>query len=116
MSWIAAILVAGSAASASVPTHPLQLQVKEGGDTVMMSLVGRSPLAWSGRYELEVAGGPNGASNHSVQRGTATIAPGATVTVATVKLGNRAGAAWAARLHVTPASGEPYELEWHSAH
>jgi len=114
MSWTAAILVAAAAGSAA-PAHPLRLQVHEAGETLEMSLVGQSARACSARYELEVTGGPRGASNHSVQRGNAAIKPGAAVTIATLRLGNPTGAEWAARLHVIPNSGDAYELEWHSA-
>lgn len=114
MSLIAAIL-ASAAASGAVPPHPLQLQVQEAGGGLEMSLVGQSASPFSARYELEVTGGPRGSSNHSVQRGNATIKPGVPVTVATLRLGNPEGAEWAARLQVTPSSGQPYEVEWHSA-
>jgi hypothetical protein len=112
--WIAAVLVAAASGGASLP-QPLQLKVSEVGETLEMNLVGHSALPCSARYELEVTGGPKGASNHSVQRGTATIKAGAPVTVATVRLGNPKGAEWAARLHVTPSSGDAYDLEWRSA-
>jgi hypothetical protein len=115
MSWIAAIMVA-SAAGAALPPHPLQLRIQQTGETLEMSLVGQSASPWAGRYELEVTGGPNGASNHSVQRGTASIGAGTTVKVATLRLGNPKGAQWAARLHVTPNAGAAYDLEWRSAH
>ena len=114
MSLIAAILAAGASAGA-YPPHPLQLHIDEAGGSLEMSLVGQSAESWSARYELEVTGGPRGSSNHSVQRGNAAIKPGAPVTIATVRLGNPAGAQWAARLHVTPSTGQPYELEWRSA-
>ncbi len=114
MSLIAAILAA-SATAGAYPPHPLQLRIDESGGSLEMSLVGQSGQACSAHYELEVTGGPRGASNHSVQRGNAAIKPGAPVTVATVRLGNPEGAQWAARLHVTPSTGQPYELEWRSA-
>jgi hypothetical protein len=113
VSWIAAIILAGLM-GASTGSHPLELHVHDNDGSLEMNLVGESALPWSGSYELEVTGGPKGASNHSVQRGTATIRPGATTTVSTVRLGNPEGAQWAARLHVTPSSGEAYELEWRS--
>jgi hypothetical protein len=112
--WIAAVLVATASGGTSAP-RPLQLQVSEAGETLEMSLIGHSAQPWSARYELEVTGGPKGASNHSIQRGTATIKAGTKVTVATVRLGNPKGAQWAARLHVTPSSGDAYDLEWRSA-
>ena len=115
MSLIAAILAAAITAGGASPPHPLQLQISDAGGQLEMSLVAHSDRPCSARYELEVTGGPSGASNHSVQRGTATIKPGAPVTVATLRLGNSNGAQWAARLQVTPSSGEPYALEWHSA-
>jgi hypothetical protein len=115
MSLIAAILAAASATGGAYPPHPLQLQVSNAGGQLEMSLVGHSERAWSARYELEVTGGPSGASNHSVQRGRATIRPGTPVTVATLRLGNPEGAAWTARLHVTPSTGDAYQLEWRSA-
>ena len=115
MSLIAAILAAASAAGGSTPQHPLQLHINDVAGQLEMRLVGESDRACSARYELEVTGGPDRAANHSVQRGTATIKPGAPVTVATLRLGNSSGAQWAARLHVTPSTGDAYELEWHSA-
>jgi hypothetical protein len=115
MSLIAAILAAASATGGAYPPHPLQLQVSNAGGQLEMNLVGHSDRACSARYELEVTGGPAGASNHSVQRGTATIRPGASVTIATLRLGNPEGAAWSARLHVTPSTGDAYQLEWRSA-
>jgi hypothetical protein len=112
--WIAAILAAAVSGAASAP-RPLQLQVSEAGGNLEMSLVGQSASPWSARYELEVTGGPQGTSNHSVQRGTATIKAGGPITVATVRLGNPKGAEWAARLHVTPSTGDAYDLEWRSS-
>lgn len=90
--------------------RPLHLEVNEVDNQLVIRLVGASQAAVSARYELEVAGGPAGSSNHSIQRGTASLQPGKLVTLATLRVGNPGGASWTVRLHVTPSSGEPYRL------
>jgi hypothetical protein len=115
MAWGTVILAAALAAAGSPPVQPLHLDVDESGNLVVIRLVGASPSSWSGRYELEVTGGPSGGSSRSMQGGTATLQPGKPVTVATVRLGNRSGEQWIAHLHVIPSVGNPYDLEWRSA-
>ena len=114
MGWTAIMLAAGLM-SAPTAGRPLHLEVNNVGDQLVIKLVGESPAALSARYELEVSGGPGGSSNHSVQRGTATLQPGKPVTVATLRLGNSKISHYTARLHVTPSTGEPYDLQWNWA-
>jgi hypothetical protein len=114
MSWAAIILAAASAA-APPSARPLQLQVDDGGSQVIIRLVGESPTAFAASYELEVTGGSSGSSNRSMQRGTARLQPGRSVTVATLRLRNSADANWTARLHVTPSVGAAYDLQWRSS-
>lgn len=114
MSWTAIILAAASAA-APPPARPLQLQVDDSGSQVVVRLVGESPTTFAGSYALEVTGGSSGGSNRSVQRGTARLLPGQSVTVATLRLRNSTDARWTARLHVTPAVGAAYDVQWRSA-
>jgi hypothetical protein len=51
-------------------------------------------------------------SNRSVQRGVVTVQPAKRLTVATLRVGTDRGSPMTARLQVTPASGEPYEVRW----
>ena len=95
--------------------HPIHLEVNQADGQLVIKLVGNSQAAVSARYELEVAGGPAGASNNSVQRGTASLRPGKVVTLATLRVASPKGARWTARLHVAPSSGEPYDLQWNWA-
>lgn len=112
MSWLVTTLAA-AAAAAAVP-HPLKLDVSDDGGLLVIKVVGEAPAAWSGKYQLEVMGGPPGGSSQSVQGGAATLRPGRPVTVATVRLGNGNQEIWTAHLHVTPAAGGAYDEEWRS--
>jgi hypothetical protein len=114
MSWAAIILAAASAA-APPSARPLQLQVDDSGSQVIIRLVGESPTAFAASYELEVTGGSSGSSNRSIQRGTARLQAGQSVTVATLRLRNSTQTRWIARLHVTPSAGAAYDVQWRSA-
>jgi len=111
MGWGAIIL---GAALVTAPTEgrPIHLEVNQADGQLVIKLVGDSQESVSARYELEVTGGPAGAKNNSTQRGTATLQPGKVATLATLRVANPKGARWTARLHVTPSSGEPYDLQW----
>lgn len=111
MSLVATILAAAAAVAAP---HPLKLDVNEDGGLLVIKVVGEAPAAWSGKYQLEVMGGPPGGSSQSVQGGAATLRPGKPVTVATVRLGNGNQEVWTAHLHVSPAAGAAYDEEWRS--
>jgi hypothetical protein len=111
--WIAIMLAAAGAAAAPA-AQPLKLSVDDSGELVVIKVVGEAPSAWSGKYELEVTGGPPGGSSRSVQGGAAALRPNTPVTVATVRLGGRNGEVWTAHLHVTPAAGAAYDEEWRS--
>jgi hypothetical protein len=111
---LAAMVLAASLASAPSADRPLRLDVDQSGGQVIIRLVGSSPTAWSARYDLEVTGGAARSNNHSAQRGTARLQPGQQTIVATVRLANSASALWNARLHVMPATGAPYDIEWQS--
>lgn len=115
MGWAAIIL---GAALVGTPTtgRPIQLQVNQADGQLVIRLIGQSQAAISARYELELASGAAGSTNRSVQRGTANLRPGKAVTLATLRMSNPNGASWTARLHVTPSSGEPYDVEWNGAH
>jgi hypothetical protein len=114
MGWGAIIL---GAALVTVPTagRPIQLEVNQADGQLVIRLIGESQAPVSARYRLELASGSAGSSNHSVQSGTANLKPGKAVTLATLRVSNPAGARWTARLHVTPSSGDPYDLEWNGA-
>jgi hypothetical protein len=111
---ISPLIIAAAAAAGAIPDHPLHLDISNSGDLLVIRVVGESRTAWSGRYALEVSGGPPGASNRSVQRGAANIQPGSLVTVATLSLGSSSQERWVAHLDVSPASGAAYQLEWRS--
>lgn len=114
MSWTAIIL---GAAIATTPAagRPIHLEVNQADGQLVIKLVGDSQAPVSARYQLELASGAAGSNNHSVQSGTANLLPGKIVTLATLRVSNPKGARWTARLHVTPSSGEPYDLEWNGA-
>ena len=109
-----AMVIAATLASTPAAERPLRLEVVQSGPQLVIRLVGSSPTAWSARYDLDVTGSAGTSNNHSAQRGTARLQPGQQATVATVRLANSATTNWIARLHVTPSSGAPYEVEWHS--
>ena len=111
MGW-AAIMLGAAIVTAPTGARPIHLEVNQADGQLVIKLVGDSQAAVSARYELEVAGGPVGASNNSVQRGTASLQPGKIVTLATLRVANPKGAKWTARLHVAPSFGEPYDLQW----
>ena len=67
-----------------------------------MRVVGHSPVQCDAIYALEVTNGAAGASNRSVQRGTARLRPGIGATVATLTLATASHEAWTARLKVDP--------------
>ena len=110
----AAVIIAATLASTPAAERPLRLEVDQSGPQLVIRLVGSSPTAWSARYDLDVTGGAATSNNHSAQRGTARLQPGQQATIATVRLANSARTNWIARLHVTPSSGEPYDIEWRS--
>lgn len=97
MSWTA-ILPAAGIITAPGAARPL-LEVNEVDNQLVIRLVSASQAAVSARYELDVAGGPSGSSNHSIQSGTASLQPGNLVTLATLRVGNPRGANWTVRLH-----------------
>ena len=113
---LAAMALAASLTSGPSLNRPLRLDVDESGGQVIIRLVGSSPTPWSAQYDLQVTGGAARSNNHSAQRGTARLQPGQQTIVATVRLANSAGAVWTARLNVMPATGAPYDMEWHSQH
>ena len=111
---ISPLIIAAAAAAGAIPDHPLHLDVSNSGDLLVIRVVGESRTGWSGRYALEVSGGPAGGSNRSVQRGAANLQPGKVVTVATLRLGSSSQGRWVAHLDVSPVSGAAYQLEWRS--
>jgi hypothetical protein len=111
MAWGTILLAAGIVTAPTIG-RPLHLEVNEVDNQLVINLVGDSQAAVSARYELEVAGGASGSSNRSVQSGTARLEPGKVATLATLRVANPKGASWTVRLHVTPSSGEAYDLHW----
>lgn len=111
MGW-GAIILAAALVTAPTGGRPVHLEVNQADGQLVIKLVGESQAAISARYELELASGATGSSNNSVQRGTVNLQPGKIVTLAMLRVSNPKGARWTARLHVTPSSGEPYDLEW----
>lgn len=105
-----------AAALASIPpgAGPLHLQVSRDGDSIVLAVVGESATAVTGTYELEVDAGKPGATNHSVQRGTASLQPGKAVTIARLRVGSSKTDTLTAKLSVTPSAGKPYEESWRS--
>ena len=115
MSWGAIILGAALVTAPTAAPRPIHLQVNQADGQLVIKLVGESQAAVSARYELEIASGAGGSSNRSVQRGTANLQPGKAVTLATLRMSTPKGGSWTARLHVTPSSGEPYDVQWNGA-
>ena len=101
------ILVAMTMASAPGPASPLHLVADPVDSGVRLRVVGSSAVACDASYELEVVGSAGG--NRSVQRGSARLAPGKQVVVATTTLGNRASSGWSATLRVDGCDGHRYE-------
>ena len=105
-----------AAALASIPpgAGPLHLQVSRDGDSLVLAVVGESTAPMTATYELEVDAGKPGATNHSLQRGNATVQPGKAVTIARLRVGHSRTDTLTANLRVTPSAGKPYQESWSS--
>lgn len=93
-----------AAVSGASPLHLLAEPVDAG---VRLTIVGSSRVACDTSYELKVVGAAGG--NRSVQRGSARLAPGKQVVIATTTLGNQASEHWSATLSVDSCDGKHYE-------
>lgn len=112
--WLAVAAASGSAAVGSAALNgPLHLYVQETAGIVEIQVVGSADKACEARYELEVQGANGG--NRSVQRGNASLAPGAPRTLSTVRIGSPGEGTVSATLRVEDCSGNSYEQRWPSA-
>ena len=111
--WLAVAAAGVSAAGSGAVNHPLHLHVQEAAGIVEIQVVGSADKACEARYELEVQGANGG--NRSVQRGNASLAPGAPRTLSTVRIGSSGEGTVSATLRVEDCSGNSYEQRWPAA-
>ena len=109
--WLA-IAAAGatSAAGSGAVNGPIHLAVQETAGIVEIQVVGSADKACEARYELEVQGANGG--NRSVQRGNASLSPGAPRTLSTVRIGSSGEGSVSATLRVEDCNGNSYEQQW----
>lgn len=93
----------------SQTTPPIRLVVESQGQGVRLQVVGESDQAVEATYALDVTGDAEAGGNRTVQRGRASLRPGAPVTLMTLTLGNIARGRWIARLRVEPVGAPAYE-------
>jgi hypothetical protein len=90
-------------------TPPIRLVVESQGQGVRLQVVGSSDHAVEATYALDVTSDAEAGGNRTVQRGRASLRPGAPVTLMTLTLGNIARGRWIARLRVDPVDAPTYE-------
>lgn len=102
--------IAAAAAGTGSAHMPIRLDVEVVNGAQIVRVIAHSPVACAASYTLSV--GQAGGGNRSVNRGTATIAPGSARTLATVSVKHGSTGAIPASLRVEPYEGGAYELTW----